>query len=120
MKVRLKRTFFWAGRRYRVNSNGVEVPNDAKLPSDAQIWDGENWVDAYPEGESPRDKARRDAAKRSEYRRSVADAVAGAASAVSPEEGELSEPAPTAGELSAQNRQKPAEQKPAPKPAEKK
>lgn len=45
MKVKLRRTFIYEGVRYRRNSDGVEIPDDALLPSTAEVWDGNKWVE---------------------------------------------------------------------------
>ncbi len=43
MRVRLQKTFFWNGFRYRKNVDGVEVPDDAILPSTAEVWRDGRW-----------------------------------------------------------------------------
>lgn len=37
MLVNLKRDFFAGGRRYRVRKNPNNIPDDVKLPSDAEV-----------------------------------------------------------------------------------
>lgn len=44
MLVRLKRQFIGYGRRFRPRPGGVEIPDGITLPSDARVWNGEEWV----------------------------------------------------------------------------
>lgn len=44
MKVLLKRTFFDGFRRHLKDPRGTEISSNVRLPPDAKIWDGENWI----------------------------------------------------------------------------
>lgn len=44
MRVRFKRTFATPHGRYPARPEGVDVPDDLVLPSDALVWDGKKFV----------------------------------------------------------------------------
>jgi len=48
MLVWLARPLFAGGNRYKVDSRGVEMPDDIELPQGAKVWDGKQFV-ALPE-----------------------------------------------------------------------
>lgn len=45
MRLLLQRALFVDGTRYRVSSNGTDVPDTIEIPKGAKIWDGKEFVD---------------------------------------------------------------------------
>jgi hypothetical protein len=62
MLVVLARPLFAGGNRYKVNSAGVEIPDDLPLPKGAKVWDGTTFV-LVPDDEKKRDATLAKAAK---------------------------------------------------------